>query len=351
MPRAYGDDLAWRVVWRLVFVWRLWEEVVPRHIAADVSDDRHGLAVSIHYVRDVWSRFWWSGEVATHQGRREAPPWNKAFSLVEDMALIDSLVAHPRWQIKEHCAAYNADTGKTLSYVTYLRAVWRLGFSRQKIRSVCYKADRDKAHAWLTEVLTFYALWQLLCVDETSKDLSVLKGSYGYAMRGKGCECYDLPALSHGKRTSAVVVFSPQHGFLDWAFTSGTFNTEYFVHVTTENFVDWRGVVRSPVLLSHVGPATAVLMDGASIHKNKDARLEARLAAKNAKLIIIPPYCWFLSPLDHGAFGQLVLFLRANSSLVVNAGIEAACEQGFMTCLSDEGVRKCWLQCGYTRLY
>ena len=66
-----------------------------------------------------------------------------------------------------------------IAYRTFCGAVRRLGFTRHIIRSVCYKADLDKADAWLTEVLTFHTLAELVFIDETSKDLGVLKGSVG----------------------------------------------------------------------------------------------------------------------------------------------------------------------------
>ena len=40
----------------------------------------------------------------------------------------------------------------------------------------------------------------------------------------------------------------------------------------------------------------------------------------------IPPYCHFLSPLDNGAFGALVRWLRANYEYVQRVGIMVALE-------------------------
>ena len=376
MPKAYGPELAWRVVWRATraldcytscFCWYTendeeWyddddpeeelPEFLPWWLVKEISDPRHGLAVSVHYVNDVWMRFYWTGEVETHQGFREAPPALQKLTLEEDMSIILSITEHPRWQLKEHCAAVNSKTGQQIAYSTFCTAVWRLGYTRQKIRSVCYKADTDRADAWLMEVLSFYALWQLFCIDETSKDMSVLKGSFGYAARGHHCICHDLPALSHGSRTSAVVVFTPYEGFLDWAFTRGTFNTTRFVEVTTENFVDWTGALRGPILLDHIDQNSLVFLDGAAIHptaRSKDKRFEERVNAKGAQIKIIPPYCWFLSPLDNGAFGRLVQFLQANSGHVATNGIEHACEAGFGSCLSEADSLRCWYKCGYVR--
>lgn len=57
--------------------------------------------------------------------------------------------------------------------------------------------------------------------------------------------------LSHNNiRVSALCLYTVQEGFLDWAFTSGMYNNKaYFTHVTTENFRDWRSVLRRPMLV------------------------------------------------------------------------------------------------------
>ena len=47
MPRAYSDDLAWRVILR----WRGYG-----HSVAQISDPEHGLAVSRQFVNDVIKR-------------------------------------------------------------------------------------------------------------------------------------------------------------------------------------------------------------------------------------------------------------------------------------------------------
>ena len=328
MPAAYSADLAWRVVWYIL--WYVFD--------ADENEEKEHLPdwapaavaplyfVSPKYVRSVWQRYWQTGDVATYQGQSsvEAQLNARAVDTVDEMNIIHSIMMHPRWQLKEHRAAVCAESKKHITYESFCRAVWRLGYTRKHIRSLCYKADRDKAAAWLAEILTFFDLSQLVCLDETSKDLGALKGSFGYSLRGTPCVCHDLPALSHGTRISALTVFTPYEGFLDWALTTGTFTTDLFVHVTTEQHLDHHGKIRGPILLDHLsaypGYRSCVLLDNASIHGNvhkanrpsKDARFVARLAERGAVVRYIPPYCWFLSPLDNGAYGRLVAWLRAN---------------------------------------
>jgi hypothetical protein len=349
MGKAYGADLAWRVVWYILF-WRShWDAELPWWLAREVADSP--LAVSPQYVIMVWWRYWQTGDVATHQGYRHAEPANKKMTFEEDSRLIDMLLTNPRWQLKDHVAALCAETRKVLSYSLVCAAVWRLGFSRQVLRNLAIKGDRVRADSWLVDLLGDYELDDLLVLDETSKDLNVLKGSIGYAVRGQGAVCHDLPALAHRSRTSMLNVFSPIHGFLDHAFVRGTYNTEQFVEATTQPFVDWQGRRRRPILVDYLRPGMCVLLDNARIHNNNDRRFIGRLAALGAEVRFLPPYCWWLSPLDNGAYGLLVQWMRANPKLVASMPMEAACEMGMRACMCGEFARNMFWHCGYTRGY
>lgn len=215
----------------------------------------------------------------------------------------------------------------------------------------------DRARAWLAMVLTFHSVEELGVLDETSKDLDSLKGRFGYSLRGTVCSAHDT-FLSHTVvRTSALCLYTVQDGFLDWAMTPGTFNREYFVHVTTENFVDWRGVTRRPMLLDHIKPSSdpsqrkccCILLDNASIHKSDE--FVARVVGRGGIVRFIPPYCHFLSPLDNGAFGALVQWLKKDShyQYVQSVGIEQGLEDAFHDLNSDGGrlARYCFRNCEY----
>ena len=75
----------------------------------------------------------------------------------------------------------------TISYGAFCRAVKALGYTRKIIRAVAYQADRDKADAWLREVLTFHSASELGVLDETSKDLDAANRGFGYSLRGTDC--------------------------------------------------------------------------------------------------------------------------------------------------------------------
>ena len=62
MGKAYSEDLAWRVVFRVLFCGQSYGEV---------CDKQHGLAVSREYIDAVLSRYDETGDVATHQGHAE----------------------------------------------------------------------------------------------------------------------------------------------------------------------------------------------------------------------------------------------------------------------------------------
>ena len=289
MGPAHTSDLAWRVVLR--FHW--YDQSV-----ADICCPRTGLAVSRHFVADVLARFEATGDVATRQGQGANHSSRRVLSADDDLAIIKLLIETPQATLRDHRAEFILESGKVVSYSSFCGAVHRLGFTRKKVRSpawsaaflllatslslatfrvqtfasahgsrsdqldsdlpirscpqvraLAYQCDRDKAIAWLAETLTFFAVEELGVLDETSKDFDTLKGRFGYSIRGTECSTHDQ-AISHiASRTSCLVLHTVQDGFLDWAMTPGTFNREYFLHVTTENFVDWRGTWRRPMLV------------------------------------------------------------------------------------------------------
>jgi len=351
MGKSYPPELAWRVVWR-VWLADFWAEELPSAMVKEIADARVGLAVSPGYVRNVWWRYWCTGGVDTHQGQRVSPPANRKWDVESDMALLKSIAEHPRWQLKEHhLSLINSDTQRRVCYSVVCGAVWRLGYSRQKIRSVCYKADYVAADIWLADLLNDYSLGELVFADETSKDMSVLKGSFGYAMRGEACMCNELPALSHGSRVSMLNIFSPWVGFLDHAFVDGTYNTELFLHVTTEPFIDHLGRHRRPILLDYVQShgIKCIVLDNARIHKDKRGRFIDRLKQVGCEVRFAPPYCWFLSPLDNGAYGRIVLWMRANPEFVASMPMWRVLEEAMRaTVTPDEAWAMC-VRCGYTR--
>jgi len=88
MGKAHSAELAWRVVWYALEA-GLWREWMPWELAHEIAES--ALWVSEHYAQTVWERFWWTGDVETHQGGREAEPSNKTWTYEEDYKLIESV--------------------------------------------------------------------------------------------------------------------------------------------------------------------------------------------------------------------------------------------------------------------
>ena len=274
MAPAHSKDLAWRVVFR--YHWH--DQTSP-----EICDPKTGLDVSPHYVRDVLARYAETGDVETHQGQGADHWQRRVFTYAEDLHIIQLLVMTPSDTQGPPCTV-RPRVGHQRRVLVVLRSRAPVGLHAQEggfharratrhtclgtrkpssrasplspgsafasqIRALSYSCDREKARAWLAEVLTFHTVWELGVLDETSKDFDTLKGAFGYSIRGTVCSAHDQ-VLSHNRvRTSALCLYTVQDGFLDWAMTPGTFNREYFMHVTTENFVDWHGVRRRPMLV------------------------------------------------------------------------------------------------------
>ena len=117
-----------------------------------------------------------------------------------------------------------------------------------QLQQFFYKRDQDKSDAFLSEILSFFTLPQLVCLDETSKERGDLRTNVGWVLRGQVGVNRDYH-FGRGDRVSALVVLTSA-GVLDWAITPGMFTKEKFLQVTTEDHVDWSGRTRGPILVS-----------------------------------------------------------------------------------------------------
>ena len=132
MPRAYSDELAWRVILR-------WREY--GHSVTQISDPEHGLDVSRAFVYDVIKRYEMTGDVKTHQGHGADPLASCALTRYEDHQIVALIIKSPRVTLKEHRAQFLLDTGVLVSYSVFCRAVARLGYSRKVIRGLAYQCE------------------------------------------------------------------------------------------------------------------------------------------------------------------------------------------------------------------
>ena len=127
MGKAISEDLRWRAVYG---VWH------DGYDFAQVADrlSMGPLTVSAKWVRVMWQLFCETGDVASHQGRREAPPANRVMDEVMARLLIDQILDSPEFTLNEHHQAFEDATGRQVHISTFCQAVWRCGFSRQRVR-------------------------------------------------------------------------------------------------------------------------------------------------------------------------------------------------------------------------
>lgn len=86
----------------------------------------------------------------------------------------------------------------------------------------------------------------------------------------------------------SVLAALTSHGLLGWAMTQGTFNADKFY----EGFMN----VIFPHMNPYPGPCSIVVIDGASIHK--DRRVHDAVASIGAVSVILPPYSPEFNPIE-----------------------------------------------------
>ena len=123
---AYSEDIAWRVVYRVLY---LGQDV------ALVADKQYGLSVGVTYINSVLRRYRDTGDVQTLQGKRSAPPANKVVHWMEDLEIMKQLIGAPQVTLTNQHALFCATTGNTIKLDAFCKAAYRLGFTRQKVRA------------------------------------------------------------------------------------------------------------------------------------------------------------------------------------------------------------------------
>ena len=101
------------------------------------------MVVSSKWVRDLWELFDVTGDVQSHQGRREAPPANLIIDELAALEIINQILDHPEYALLEHHAAFQSSTRTSVHLSTFCKAVRRLGFSRQRVSASCSVALSD----------------------------------------------------------------------------------------------------------------------------------------------------------------------------------------------------------------
>ena len=121
MPKAISSDLRWRVVW--LYIWDGWDE----------RDIGKTLRLSRDTVKRTLERFFNTGDVVTFQGQRHAPPHNQQLMPIHELELMDLIIDHPEFTLKEHRNAWEASSGVSVHISTICRWIQRVGGSRQQV--------------------------------------------------------------------------------------------------------------------------------------------------------------------------------------------------------------------------
>lgn len=160
-------------------------------------------------------------------------------------------------------------------------------------------------------------------------------------MRGSpAIASYGYPG--RGKRFSTLATFDYK-GFVSWYTIDGTFDKNAFIKGVKE------------IVLPHIqcfpGRRSVVILDNASIHHTYT--FVRFVNSRGGLVLFTPPYCFDCTPLDNGAFGCLVHYLRANNWILEQLadGFPAALDTAFENAVSRKRARKCMYQCGYESLF
>ncbi len=122
MPRPYSDDLRWRMVYQRLFYERSIEEIAAQ------------LFVCPKTVYRTLSTFWNTGDVKPCRMGR--PTGSVSLFPHEEYIIIDCLLRTPQIQLNEIASHIINATGSAFGPETLCRALYRLGITRKKVRTL-----------------------------------------------------------------------------------------------------------------------------------------------------------------------------------------------------------------------
>ena len=91
------------------------------------------------------------------------------------------------------------------------------------------------------------------------------------------------------------------------------------------------------------GKRSVIILDNASIHHS--VRFINMITAAGGMVLFTPPYCFNLTPLDNGAFGALVRWMRQKE--FDETEMRDVLDRGFRECVSRKAARAYFRGCGY----
>lgn len=196
----------------------------------------------------------------------------------------------------------------------------------------------DEERAFHLELLTYYTAHEILTLDETAKDRRCLWRTYGYGSVGGRAYSPEV-YLTRGNRVSSLTFFS-MRGFEDWRHTEGTYDLPTFQAAVDDMLLTQKVAYGGSTLASRF---KVLIMDRASIHKNLEFLLKLNL---HIRVMLIPPQAHKFSPLDNGAYGWVVRFLRAHDTIYGRRPIAEGLDAAF-TQMPEAAARMCYANCAY----
>ena len=290
MGRAHGDDLRWRAIYSIY-----WDGLDPIDVAKKLSCGP--LKVTPKWVMGVWKLYEETGDACLPKQHRVAH--NRKLLFADAQLIINAVLDDPECMLIEHHATFEAASGKSIHLSTFCRAVHGLSFTRQKLQQYAVNRDEHMARVWREKFAARgWKAHQILAVDETSKDMRMMRRSMGYAIRGSP-PVGRSGLAPRGERISSLCSFDV-NGFVAWSHNDGTYNTDGFLEAAQK--VIYEKITPYP------GPRSIVLIDNAPIHRNYEFVRQCKM--RGAIVLFTTPYCWDQMPLDNSAFGRIKDWIR-----------------------------------------
>jgi len=322
----YPSHVRWLAVWKRVFGRKTWR-TIGRHLS-EASIGQKGPTKST--MKRWVKRYKLYGDVADDARKKGG---NLLFTRRRDLTLLKILADSPGDMLVEIRRKFIRRTGVRPALSTVCQAVHRLGWSRKQLRAYFRKRSARKSHIFWSKIVRRYSKKQLFFWDETAKDERAMRRSFGYAALGKAPIAVGK-LYNRGARYSSCVAMD-KNGIVAWKQTTGTFNRERFLDAARR-------------LVRHVRPfpgrRSVVIMDNASIHKSR--RLRRMIELRGGRLLFTPPYAFDRTPLDNGAFGLVVRFLKKHSRLIERTGLCAGLNEAFRS-IRRKQAKYCFRNCDY----
>jgi len=254
------------------------------------------------------------------------PGRRRQLTAAHEQALLAQLQADPDATLKRHRATLQRDQGLNVSITTISRAIKRLGWTRKK--KVLRAVERDEqAHAAWRLLAATLDSGQLVFVDECSVNLAMTPR---YSRAPKGSRAVGAVPRKRGANITLIASLSLQ-GIETAMHLEGAADARIFARYVRD------------ILAPALKPQQVVIMDNIGIHKG--ALVANAIAARQCRLLFLPPYPEGLVPIDE-AFSKIKAHLRRAEARTVKA-LDSAILQA-IDAVSPADARGWFTHCGYT---